>query len=84
MTIPPAAAMLWMMPEPLRRVRADGDDGRAGIDAAVLVGDQLGGRLGADDVGDVLEREAQIGLLRVVHSKQQYGWSRHRPSSLKV
>ena len=67
--------------EPLRRVRFDRDDGGAGVDAPVLVRDLLGGRLGADDVGHVLEREAQIGLLRVVHSKQQYRWSRHLLSS---
>ena len=54
--------------EPLRRVRLDRDDGGAGIDAPVLVRDQLGWRLGPDDVGDVFERKAQIGLLRVVHS----------------
>ena len=63
--------------EAVGRVGPHGDDRGARIQIPILVGDQLGGRLGADDVGDVLERQPDVGLLGVVHRKQQDCWSRH-------
>ena len=77
-TTPPACATLWMRPKRLGASGRTATIAAPGIQVAVLVGDLLGGRPGADDVGDVLEREPQVRLLRVVHSKQQDSGPRHR------
>ena len=64
--------------ETVGRVGTDGDDRGARIQISILVGDQLGGRLGTNDVGDVLEAQPDVRLLGVVHREKQDCRSRHR------